>query len=61
MINMGENFSQRANDNKDDKDVNLEVTKANNIFRDKDHVHPRNMKINAPRREKDLPPMKNMN
>ena len=26
MINMGENFSQRTNDNKDDKEVNLEET-----------------------------------
>src|SRR4051812_27287193 len=50
MINMGENFSQRANDNKDDKD----------ICEDKDHAS-KNMKINAPRREKDLPLMKNMN
>src|SRR3954468_15751017 len=38
MINMGENFSQRANDNKDDKDVILEGTNACNICRDKDHT-----------------------
>src|SRR3954471_11622019 len=38
MINMRENFSQRANDNKDDKDANLEGTQASNIFRDKDHA-----------------------
>src|SRR3954467_7504998 len=38
MINMGENFSQRANDNKDDKEANLEGTQASNIFRDKDHA-----------------------
>src|SRR3954463_6208972 len=38
MINMGENFSQRANDNKDDKDVILEETKACNICGDKDHT-----------------------
>src|SRR3954471_14778219 len=38
MINMGENFSQRANDNKDDKDVILEGTQACNICRDKDHT-----------------------
>src|SRR3954468_4837805 len=38
VINMGENFSQGANDNKDDKDVILEGTHASNIFRDKDHA-----------------------
>src|SRR4051812_15005958 len=38
MINTGENFSQRANDNKDDKDVILGGTQASNIFRDKDHA-----------------------
>src|SRR5215216_4222359 len=38
MINMRENFSQRANDNKDDKDVILEGTKACNICGDKDHT-----------------------
>src|SRR3954468_4773450 len=37
MINMGEIFSQGANDNKDNKDADLENTKDNNIFRDKDH------------------------
>src|SRR3954471_5728671 len=38
MINMGENFSQRANDNKDDKGVILEGTQACNICGDKDHT-----------------------
>src|SRR4051812_21686169 len=38
MINMRENFSQRTNDNKDDKEVNLEETQASNNFRDKDHA-----------------------
>src|SRR3954470_19265365 len=38
MIDLGENFSQRANDNKDDKDVILEGTKACNICGDKDHT-----------------------
>src|SRR3954470_12773572 len=38
MINMRENFLQRANDNKDDKDAILEGTQANNSFRDKDHA-----------------------
>ena len=38
MINMGENFSQRANDNKDDKDAILEGTQANNTRGDKDHA-----------------------
>src|SRR3954466_11511830 len=38
MINMGENFSQGANDNKDDKDVILEGTQACNICGDKDHT-----------------------
>src|SRR3954467_1001733 len=38
MISMGENFSQRANDNKDDKDVILEGTQASNNFRYKDHA-----------------------
>src|SRR3954466_8521503 len=38
MINMRENFFQRANDNKDDKDAILEGTQANNSFRDKDHA-----------------------
>src|SRR3954471_8794555 len=38
MINMGDNFFQRANDNKDDKDAILEGTQANNSFRDKDHA-----------------------
>src|SRR3954462_14719811 len=38
MINMRENFSQRANDNQDDKDAILEGTQASNIFRDKDHT-----------------------
>src|SRR3954464_7967655 len=38
MINVGENFSQRANDSKDDKDVNLEGTQASNICGDKDHA-----------------------
>src|SRR3954469_6289120 len=38
MINMGENFSQRANDNKDDKDAILEGTQASNNFRYKDHA-----------------------
>src|SRR5215216_557879 len=38
MINMRENFSQGANDNKDDKEANLEGTQARNIFRDKDHT-----------------------
>src|SRR3954464_10539934 len=38
MINMGENFSQRANDNKDDKDAILEGTQACNICEDKDHT-----------------------
>src|SRR5215216_5618036 len=37
MIDMGENFSQRANDNKDDKDVNLEGTQSINVCKDKDH------------------------
>src|SRR4051812_2540978 len=38
MINTGENFSQRANDNKDDKDVILGGTQASNVFRYKDHT-----------------------
>src|SRR3954469_4860818 len=38
MINMRENFFQRANDNKDDKEANLEGTQASNNFRDKDHA-----------------------
>src|SRR3954470_15671751 len=38
VINMGENFSQRANHNKDDKEVILEGTQARNVFRDKDHA-----------------------
>src|SRR4051812_30034342 len=38
MINMRENFSQGANDNKDVKEANLEGTQANNSFRDKDHA-----------------------
>ena len=38
MINMRENFSQRANDNKDDKDVNLEGTQASNTCGDKEHT-----------------------
>src|SRR3954468_11499971 len=38
MINMGENFSQRSNDNKDDKDAILEGTQAYNICGDKDHA-----------------------
>src|SRR4051812_46392118 len=38
MINMGENFSQRANDNKDDKDAILEGTQVCNICGDKDHT-----------------------
>src|SRR3954465_11500140 len=38
MINMRENFSQGTNDNKDDKDANLEGTQASNIFRYKDHA-----------------------
>ena len=38
MINMGENYSQRANDNKDDKDAIPEGTQASNICRDKDHT-----------------------
>src|SRR3954462_15386114 len=38
MINMRENLSQRANDNKVDKDVILEGTQASNNFRDKDHA-----------------------
>src|SRR3954464_15906542 len=38
MINMRENFLPRANDNKDDKEANLEGTQASNNFRDKDHA-----------------------
>src|SRR3954468_20969221 len=38
MINMGENFFQRVNDNKDDKNVILELTQARYVFRDKDHA-----------------------
>ena len=38
MINMGENFSQRANDNKNDKDANLEGTQASNTCGDKEHT-----------------------
>src|SRR3954468_19552984 len=38
MINMGENFSQRANDNQDDKDANLERTQVSNTCEDKDHA-----------------------
>src|SRR4051812_23811603 len=38
MINMRENFSQRANDNKDDKDTMLEGAPACNICGDKDHI-----------------------
>src|SRR3954466_12016660 len=38
MINMGENVSQRANDNKDDKDVILEGTQASNTCEDKDRA-----------------------
>src|SRR3954465_7393720 len=38
MINMGENFSQRANDNKDDKDTILEGTQACKIYRYNDHA-----------------------
>src|SRR3954469_1288384 len=38
MINMRENFFQRANDNKDDKDAILEGIQASNSFRDKDQA-----------------------
>src|SRR3954470_8880938 len=36
MINMRENFSQRANDNKDDKDTILEGIQVSNTCEDKD-------------------------
>src|SRR3954467_2688273 len=38
MIYIGENFSQRANDNKDDKDAILEGTQACNTCGDNDHA-----------------------
>src|SRR3954465_7320221 len=38
MINMRENFSQGANDNKDDKDAILEGTQDSNTCEDKDHA-----------------------
>src|SRR3954466_2666967 len=38
MINIGESFSQRANDNKDDKDTILEGTQVSNTCEDKDHA-----------------------
>src|SRR3954469_22596765 len=38
MINIGDNSSQGVYDNKDDKDVILEGTKACNICGDKDHT-----------------------
>src|SRR5215216_874073 len=38
MINMRENLSQGANDNKDDKDIILEGTQACIIYKVKDHV-----------------------
>ena len=37
MINMRENFSQRANDNKDDKDVILEGTQADDFSKKLQH------------------------
>ena len=38
VINMREDFSQRANDNKDDKNVILEGTQASNTFGYKEHA-----------------------
>src|SRR3954465_2701623 len=38
MINMRENFSQRANDHKDNKDAIQEGTQVSNTCEDKDHA-----------------------
>src|SRR3954470_18742471 len=57
MIKMRENFSQRANDNKDNKDAILEGTQASNTCGDKDHASKEH-EDQCPKREKDFPPLR---